>query len=365
MWKHLRKIPIFTMFIILPLIILSSLVMAAPAVAAPGLTVSNNIFMQDVQAGQTYIHKMTVTSGSSYPMQMQVEADGLGVDPNGTINAILPQNDTSPFSARTYITNIDNPSFNLAPGASQEVQVTISIPSNATPGERYACVYIYSQPGGEGNVGVIVSSVIPIIINIPGYTAEKTGQITDLTVPQATTANPIVIDTTFENTGNVRLPVQDNVTITDSSGKTVSQVVTPVTSPSVLPTLIRLFTVSSATLVNNNGLAPGQYSAQSVVILKDGSARDGTVLDSKSINFNVTAATASTTPTVTSLVNQANTTNPIVSQTNASNSISPVKPVTGPLGISWAWAGIIIGAILLIGILFVVIMTRRTSAKKE
>ena len=204
---------------------------------------------------------------------------------------------------------------------------------------------------------------IPLLITVPGNTANPAGEITDLSVPKSAAGSPIEVDTMFKNTGTNRIAAKDTVIITDQSGKIISQTDTPAPTTSIIPTFSFLFPVTPQLPDPSQGLTIGQYFVESKITLAD-----GTLLDDKKISFNVTAAAAETTPTVTPINSQANTNNPIVSPTNASNPISPinpVKPVTGPLGISWAWAGIIIGAILLIGILFVVIMIKRTPAKKE
>ncbi len=280
MRKLLLKLLNVTLLGALLSMIFAAPVIAVPASAAASLTVSNNIFIQDVQPGQTYLHKMTVTSGASGPMDIKVEAAGLGLSLNGGVQALSPQEDVSPYSARSFISDIDKPSFRLEPGTSEELQVTISIPVNASPGERYADIHIYSEPGEGDGVSVIISANVPVIANIPGATPVKTGRITGLSVPQSEAGQPVEVDTTFQNTGTARIQVKNTVTITDASGKIISQIETPLTQPSIIPTFSRMFAAMPAGL--SVGLAPGQYLVESKVILDD-----ATVLDTKSTSFDV------------------------------------------------------------------------------
>jgi hypothetical protein len=280
---------VFIIFIILAA--LPSAILADSGTPSPGLKIIGDILIKDMSPGQTYVDPITVSSVAS--LDMQVEACGLGQSTDGSIQYIKAQDDTSPYSGRSFISNIDETSFNLQPGVPQNINVTIAVPAGTSPGERYADIYLHSQPVGQGQVGVVVAANIPIIINVPGNTASPAGEITDLSVPESEAGTPIEIDTTFKNTGTTRIQAEDTVVITDQFGKVISQSETPVTAMSIIPTFSRLFAVTPQITNPSQSLVIGQYLVESKITLAD-----GTLLDSKQISFNLTEATTETSPIV-------------------------------------------------------------------
>jgi hypothetical protein len=246
--------------------------------------------------------------------------------------------------------------LHLEPNISQKINVTLKVPSDAAPGEKYAVVYLHSIASGQG-VGVIVGSNIPVILTIPGSTFIQKGQITDLNVPAAAPGKPIKVETTFKNTGNFRFQAKNQVTITDQSGAVLAQSSGSLATPSIVPPFSRLFSVTPDFSGSTPGLSPGQYFAESKVMLDD-----GTVLDARKISFIISensqaAAEASPLPPFVS-------NNSIAQASQSQPSISPVKPEVTP-GVSWALAGGIIGAILIVGLLLIFFIMRLQSKKKS
>jgi hypothetical protein len=242
--------------------------------AAAGLGVTGSLLDVTMPPGTTYVHTMTVSNGFTYALDMQVAARGLGQGLDGSYLPLTKQEDQSPYSALTYITQIDKSSFHLEPGASEVVKATINAPLDAAPGTRYACVYIYSQPTGEDQVGVSVAAIVPVVVNVPGFAQIKAGEIAGLNVSELKSGQPIQISTTFKNMGNYHYKARNQVTIRDTSGKAVSSTATMVTASSIIPTFSRLFTTFSFVSDPVNGLPPGEYSVESKVMLDDGTLLD-------------------------------------------------------------------------------------------
>ena len=258
------------------------IVTASTAMADSGLGITGSLLDVSMPPGTTYVHTMTVSNGFTYALDMKVEARGLGQGLDGSYLPLMKEEDQSPYSVLTYITQIDNPSFHLEPGASEVVKATIDAPSDALPGTRYACIYIFSQPTGSGQVGVAAAAIVPIVVNVPGSEQTKTGEITGLTVGEIVSGQPIQISTTFKNTGTYHYKAENQVVVTDGSGKVVSSTETLLTSSSIIPTFSRLFTTFSLSADPVNGMPSGDYSVASSVMLQD-----GTLLDSKTISFTI------------------------------------------------------------------------------
>lgn len=259
-----------------------SVAFASTAAAAPGLSVDGALVDISISPGQTYVHEMTITNSASTPLDISVEARGFGQTLDGSNIELTAEEDNSPYSALQFITGIDNSSFHLEPGDAKEVNATIKVPQGTSPGTRYAIIYVHSLPTGDGKVGYIVAADVPVILNIPGATTKKTGEISDLTVPEIKSGQPLEISTTFRNTGNCHYKVKNQVTVTDGSGTTICTTTTSLTGSSIVPTYSRLFTVAPTPPDAANGLPVGSYSVESKIMLDD-----GTVLATKQAGFSV------------------------------------------------------------------------------
>ena len=258
------------------------LAFASAALAAPGLSVQGALVDITLSPGQNYTHTMTITNNAGDPLDITVEARGFGQTTDGSNIELTAENDTSPYSARQYITYIDNPSFHLEAGASTTVNATIQVPQNISSGTFYAIIYIHSLPTGAGSVGFIMAVDVPVIITVPGATLQTTGIITDLTVPQPASGQPLNILTTFKNTGNYHYKVRNQVTITDAYGITVGTGMTALTVSSIVPTYSRLFSVTPTLTDPSKGLPAGNYTAESQILLDD-----NTVIATKTVSFSI------------------------------------------------------------------------------
>ena len=254
-------------------------VFAPLALANPGLRVSGAKLIADVAPGQTITHTMTIGIGDvDPPLDMLVHVTGFGQSLEGAPQVLEDSEDTSPFSARSFIT-LDTTSFHLDPGDSQQVTATISIPQDVSAGGRYALIDIRSQPIGEGSVGVITAVAVPIALTIKGSELIHEGKITEVSTSDATSGQPVDIFTTFQNTGNHHFKIKGEVTVSDASGETLDTISLPLTASSVMPTLLRQL---KATFIPQGELPLGVYSIKSRVMLED-----GTLLDEASGSFEV------------------------------------------------------------------------------
>jgi hypothetical protein len=213
--------------LLLPVLaVLSALVVNIPGVLAAGdsyFQVNGAIFQAEVAPGETYTHTMSVTTASDAPpLDVLVEAKGYGQALDGTILELESAEDTSRYSARSYITGIDKPSFRLEPGETQQVTATISVPVDLGDGTKYAILHVHTEPHGEGNVGVIVAADVPVVLTPRGTQQSLTGAITGLTVQNVEPGKPLTISTIFKNTGNHHYKAQNYVEITDSGGSVIT-----------------------------------------------------------------------------------------------------------------------------------------------
>jgi hypothetical protein len=326
-----------------------------PVAAAPAINIQSGAsLIKDISPGQTYVHAMKVNNPSDSSLDLQIESRGFGQSIDGSNTALSQDLDKSPYSALSFITNLDVTSLHLDPGNSATVNATIQAPQDSSPGTRYAMIHFHSLPSGSGQVGVIVEVDVPLVLTVPGADMQKTGDITDLSVPDIQYGQPLKILTTFKNTGNYYYKVKNQIAISDQTGKIVATAITGITSSSVVPTFSRMIEASPTSPDYPKGLPAGSYTVESKIQLED-----GTVLATRTSAFTVSQArpSASSTP-------GAAPTSPFKIANPAG---SPIKPLTapGPLGISWLLSGVIVGGILIVGILLVLLLTRSSSRKKK
>lgn len=260
---------------------------------ANSITVSPSTIIDSINSGTSKTYTITVTNGFA----LKVEVDGLGETTGGATTAVTPQNDTNSFSARSWIT-VDKSQLDI--GNDQTLTVVVTIPSTASPSQKYASIFLYSAASSQGSAGIISGVIIPIIItvNSSSFTPNITGQLTTLSVPQAYNGNPVDVLTTFNNTGNCLITNASNkITIKDSTQNVKWLSDTPIAAPSIMPNYPRVIDTKY-----NIGLTLGNYTVESDITLDNG------VVYTKTTSFTVIPIPP--IPTVPVLISPGNNTVP-------------------------------------------------------
>jgi hypothetical protein len=271
--KHWRLLPV------VPLVALLLALMAIPASANPGLTVSGAMLVTDVSPGGTLTHKMTVSIGNSdSATDITVQVAGMTQSLDGVNEPLPASEDISSYSARSFI-SVDKSSFHMEPGTSQEVTATVHIPQDVGDGGRYAIINIQTQAAGGAGINVITAANVPIALTIKGSQLVHTGKITELSIGNFTSRQPVNILTNFQNTGNHHFKVKGEVAVMNAQGQSMGTIFIPVTASSILPGMVRKL---QATFMPTGELAPGTYTVSSKVMLED-----GTVLDEADSTFKI------------------------------------------------------------------------------
>jgi hypothetical protein len=246
---------------------------------ASAIKVSGTKYVGSIAPGSSAVHTMTVSiNPDDSPMDLTVDVLGYGQTLQQSNYGLSSDKDTSPYSARTFIT-VSPQKFHLEPGGSQVVTATIAVPQSVGDGGRYAMLTIRNAPLGNGTMMIVTSISVPIVVTLTGTTTIKKGSITDVTVSDVIPGQPIKITTSLKNTGNYHYKVKNDVSVTDTTGAVVTTGGTNVSVSSIMPTFTQNYIVNLDT-----PLPPGTYTASSKV-----STEDGTVLDTKTASFVVQA----------------------------------------------------------------------------
>jgi len=271
-------------YLMAPLIIsvvamLVSLLSVCFVSANPGLRVSGAVCEGEVVPGESYIHKMTVsTREDDSAMDIQIDVMGWGQSLQGIARALQASEDTSSYSAREYIT-VEPDLFHLEPGQSQEVVASIRIPRDVGSGGRYAIIYVHSAPAGEGQVAVVSAINTLVLLTIKDSQIVHEGRISEFTVGEVVSGQSIDMLTIFQNTGNHHFKIKGELTISDSRGEVLDTINIPLTPSSILPAMSRELESSFAP---KGELPSGEYSIAMKVMLDD-----NTILDEAQSTFEV------------------------------------------------------------------------------
>jgi hypothetical protein len=270
-------------YLIIPLlaaVLALPLIQSAPVFASPGLSVSKTIVKVNVPPGESKGFTMTVGNSAGDPTtDIMVEVMGLGQNIDGTYQELTETDDRSPYSARSFI-SVTPDEFQLSPGGSQEVTVSIDVPDNVGSGGRYAVIYTHSKPAGQGNVGIASAIGTTIVLTVSDTELKRAGSITDFSVAEIASGEPVGITATIENTGNYHYKAQAKALLKDESGIELSTASTPITGCSIIPTYSYEF---EASLAPDQELKSGTYYVDLEMALED-----GTVLDSETKSFEIT-----------------------------------------------------------------------------
>jgi hypothetical protein len=245
----------------------------ASAITATGLK-----YVGSIPAGGTDTFKMTVGSNlNDNPTDIVVEVMGFGQGMNSLFTPLNPVDDINPYSARTFIT-LDKTTFHLEPGTSQPITATIALPKNVGSGGRYALIYIHALPG-QGQAAITTGILVPVAITISGTTPTVTGSITGVDVGSITVGQPIVVTTTFKNTGNYYgRHMVNQVKLTDGNGNILANASTQPLQNAIIPGNMVQYTV----IPDLKDLQVGTYTVDSKILNENSQ-----ILDEKTATFTV------------------------------------------------------------------------------
>jgi heme exporter protein D len=254
------------------------IILAIPASA--GLLVTNAKIQESVSPGQTNTYVMKVTANSSEAMDITVEVRGLGNYITGPIDPLTPENDLSPYTARTFITATPT-SFHLEPWQSQDVTVTVNVPTEVGDGGRYAAIFIYTAPSGDGPIGVSAAVGAQVMLTIEGSNIILAGDITSIDIPEAVSEQLFEATVTLQNTGNYHYKLDCSGTVWNEDRSQMVGVSWPTDSIyNFIPTFTREIVVP---LNISQELTPGTYFLDI-----EAYTEDGILLDTGTKSFVIT-----------------------------------------------------------------------------
>lgn len=246
---------------------------------------SGGIFVAKVSPGDHIEQGLTVTtSKNDSPLNVTVNILDMLQGPHGETLA-RDLSSAGPYSARSFL-RISPSRFHIEPGGNQKIILEGDIPSQASPGGKYAIVNIRSVPNQIGvsksasgiSFGMAINGIVELMIS--SDKAAKAGVITNLSVQKPTLAKQQNISITYNNTGNIHYNIKTSAVLTDENKKVLADANTTSSIP-IMPGALRIIGLS---LIPKKALGPGTYDINATVQLDN-----GTVLASNQTKLEITA----------------------------------------------------------------------------
>lgn len=233
--------------------------------AAAQLGISPGSMDMTVGTGENNLPSITVRNDSEKPVDFEVKLAGYGQATDGNTQVLEP--DTNPLSALEYI-RFDPAQFHLEPGASQNIEVSASVPEDASGG-RYAIVLVIGRPAADEPITTISRLGVLVRLTVDGSRLIQQGSIKHVGAGVIEPDKPIVMKVTYANEGNIHYKVRSVIAISDIDGNELEKVQS--NALLVLPGYSREI---SADWIPDRDLEPGKYNMMARVLLEDGTLID-------------------------------------------------------------------------------------------
>jgi hypothetical protein len=207
--------------ILVCLVLLGAMTMTADSTEI-GLTVTPGKFEASIPLGTTYNVPITVANTSSLQTHVQATMLDFGTAQNG--DPLFQKLGTREDSVLRWAA-LRPREFDVPAGTSQQVQLTLAIPSNQQlTGEYAGIIFFQTRPERRGG-GVVFSARVgaKIYVTIPG-TEKIDGAITKMSSAKGSSGE--VYRVLFKNTGNAHVYCRGQVTV-QKGGTVVDQVAMP------------------------------------------------------------------------------------------------------------------------------------------
>ncbi len=226
-----------------------------PLRANPGQTLNTTIDLRDISKTD-----LIVTN--------QIN-DFVANGEDGTPKILTGNNYNDPFSMKNWISPL--PSFQLAPQKIETLNISISVPTNASPGGHYGVIRFTGTPPQMNGTGVSLSASVGALVLLT-----VNGKINDQLSVQEFSVNdggknakagsffesaPLGFVVRLKNSGNIQEEPIGNIKITDMFGRTTAGVNINIPPHNVLPDSIRKFTATIDKTVIGNKRLFGRYHA--------------------------------------------------------------------------------------------------------
>ena len=219
----------------------------------PGQTIKTDLYLRNISSGN-----LIVTG--------QVN-DFVAAGEDGTPKILLNGDDNNPYSMKSWVGSL--PSMLVVPRQIKTLPITITAPTNASPGGHYGVIRFTATPPELNSTGVSLSASLGalVLVTVSGKINESLA-VQEFSVNHADKSGtlfesgPLNFVERFKNSGNVHVEPTGQVTITDMLGHKVAAVNVNLPPRNILPNSSRKFEEPLDKTVIGNKLLLGRYNAK-------------------------------------------------------------------------------------------------------
>lgn len=224
--------------------------------------------------GQTITSQIEIRNISSGPVIVTNQINDFTAKGDTGIPQILINSKVKdPYSLQGYISPL--PSFALQPQQTRKLNVSINIPTNASPGGHYGVIRFTGTPaalkGNSSGVSLSASLGALVLLTVKGNIVENLQNYSFTVSPNGKGStnffqnDPFVFSEILKNTGNEHVIPTGIVTIKDMFGHTVLQMNINNEQGNILPGTIRKFTQEISNVNVGSKRFFGRYTASYAV----------------------------------------------------------------------------------------------------
>ena len=211
--------------IFLLLVLLLSL-LSSPTLAQGGIKVSPTKVDLVIGSGQMVEEVINVENQGDRVARIHVYAMDFAIDKENSFAFYEPGHQS--YSCARWLT-LDEAEFDLTPGESKKVKVTVSVPDEVEPGGHYAALFFETAPvENPPGVSVTIAGRIPSLfyLTIPGITEADVfsdAEIVSLLLPGWLEKGPVEAGVMVRNTGNVHLTIAAKAYFSGFRGENIGE----------------------------------------------------------------------------------------------------------------------------------------------
>ncbi len=215
--------------------------------AGQGLEISPPLLDIKADPGETVKTKIRVRNVTKEPLVVKAQfEDFVASGEDGQPKILLNPDEQSPYSIKDWLSAPD--SITLQPQQRASINVTIVVPSDASPGGHYGVVRFTGTPPELEGTGVSLSASVGtlVLVNISGDIKES-AKVEELFLSKDGKRGsffeygPLLQTLRINNDGNIHLQPKGTIQVTNMFGKTVYLGQINADSRNVLPGSIRKF----------------------------------------------------------------------------------------------------------------------------
>lgn len=263
----LSLITLFASVFITSKIVSAQATTTAPTNSGQALEIAPPVLILNANPGQTIKAQINLRDISKVSLLVTSQVnDFVAAGETGIPKLLLDNTQTTPYSIKNWVSF--EPNLTLKSKEIKNLALTITVPSNASPGGYYGVFRFTATPAAPNGTGVSLSASLGalVLLKVNGQAKEDVSLVEFSAKKDGKTgtlfeSTPITFLTRLKNSGNIFESPTGQATITDMFNKKVAVLNFNSEGNNILPQSIRRFEAPLDSTVIGNKWLFGRYTA--------------------------------------------------------------------------------------------------------